>query len=253
MKKVVAVLAMALTLGSLVPVGDAADAKDAALPDAEYPKLVERAVAVIRQSLKDKPDKRGIDKSRTAALMIAAYAQENLNGADGARRATVRDAALAVADLIVNAKDYPKALKLAETLPNLMANEKAKKEKIPLLGKGADYDDLMVQFRASARGGFGIEARFEELGAHPDRAISAKELNESFLSDIYLSAVAAEVIAAYVPEDKAKAKQWQALSLAMRKESFVLADAVKAKDGKAAFKALNQLNRTCDKCHKDFR
>ena len=42
-------------------------------------------------------------------------------------------------------------------------------------------------------------------------------------------------------------------SMALRRQSLEVAGAVQAKDGKATAKALQQLNLTCDRCHKEFR
>lgn len=224
------------------------------LPAAEYPKVVDYAITVIREALgKENPDKRSADRARMAAVMIAAYAQQDLGGADAAQRAGVRDAALEVAALIKN-KEYAKAIQRAESLPKLPADSKAKKEKVKLLGAIVDFDDVMTQFRQPPRGGLGIEGRFEELEALGGAAIPAKEMDELLARQAYLTAVAAELTAAHVPEDKKDMlKEWQKLSAEMRQHALALGAATRAKDGKAAFRALERLNRSCVQCHKAFR
>jgi hypothetical protein len=109
----------------------------------------------------------------------------------------------------------------------------------------------MTQFRAASSGGLGIEDRLDTLGRSPDETIPAKELTEPLLLDAYRSAVAAELLHGHQPKEDAK--EWHKLAEVMRRQSLDLAAAARAKDGKAAFQAVNQLNRTCDKCHQVFR
>src|SRR5262249_43903047 len=86
----------------------AADGDAPLLPDGDYPKMVKYAVKGIQDALKGSPDDTKATKAHTAAVMIAAYAQQNLSGADGQQRATVRDAALKLAETI-KAKKFPEA------------------------------------------------------------------------------------------------------------------------------------------------
>jgi hypothetical protein len=229
----------------------AADPPAPLLPDADYPKLVEFSSGVIRDALKGQPDKRAAGRARTAAIMIAAYAQQNLAGPDGQQRATLRDAALELAGLI-KAKDFDKALKKLDSLPTLKADAKAKKEKLALVDKVIEVDELMHHFRQPARGGLGIETRLDALGTM-EGGIAEKELDDLLLRQAYLLAVAAEVTAEYTPPEKDKVKDWQAYCTQMRQGGSALAAATKARDGKAALRAVEQLNQSCTKCHKDFR
>jgi hypothetical protein len=232
--------------------GSAADAPSPTVPDADYPGLLELSGGVIREALKGKPDKRSVDKARTAAVMIAAYAQQNLSGPNGPQRASVRDAALELAALI-KAKEFDKALKQLDALATLKANPKAQLAKLKLVGKSIEFDDIMTQFRQPVRGGLGIEARFDELGAGEGGVIPAKELDDALVRQALLAAVAAELTAEYVPEDKDKLKLWQALAADMRQQSLALAAVARSKDGKQTFLAVEHLNKTCAKCHKEFR
>jgi Cytochrome C' len=245
-------LACGLLLILCVLPGPAAEAPPPVLPDADYPRLVAFSADVIRTALKGKPDKRAAERARTAAVMIAAYAQQNLSGRDGQQRATMRDAALELAALI-KAKEFDKALKQLDALPNVKADAKVKKEKLKMIGAAIELDDLMAQFRQPARGGLGIEVRLDDLGAAEGGTVPAKELDDLLLWQAYLVAVAAEITAEHTPEDKDKVKNWQTYAAAMRQHASTLAAAAKAKEGKAAFRALEQLNQACAKCHKDFR
>ena len=93
-------LAISIFMVGLVGSGSAADPKGQILPDDDYPKMVKYAVKSIQDALKGSPDDVKATKARTAAIMLAAYAQQNLGGADGQQRATARDAALKIADTI---------------------------------------------------------------------------------------------------------------------------------------------------------
>jgi hypothetical protein len=230
----------------------AADPATSILPDSDYAKQVEFSSGVVRAALKGKPDKRAGERARTAAIMIAAYAQQNLSAGNGPQRAALRDAALELAGLI-KVKEYDKAVKQLEALPTVKADAKAKREKLKLAGKAIELDDLMTQFRQSARGGLDIEARLDALGSIAGGSLPEKELDDLLVRQAYLIAVAAEITADYTPEDKDKVKSWQTYAAGMRQHAAALAAAAKSKDGKAAFRALEQLNQVCANCHKDFR
>jgi hypothetical protein len=237
--------------GLLIGVGLllAADGKDATVPDSVYPGLQDSSVKIIREALKGEVRGRAATRAATAAVMLAAFAQQNLAGADGGKRATIRDTALEIAALI-RKKDHAAALKQLDTLPTLAADPKVKKEPIKLEAK-IDYKDVMTQFRAPSAGGLGIEDRLDTLGRNVDDTVPAKDLTEVVLHDAYRSAVAAELLHGHQPKEDAK--EWHKLADAMRRQSLDLATAVKVKDGKAAYQAVQQLNRTCDKCHQQFR
>lgn len=236
-----------LLLG-MVLVAGAADPVEVA-PESVYRRQTEEATKIIRESLKDEVRARARIKAETTAVMLAAFAQQGLAGKDGPKRAAMRDAALEIAEKI-RKKDYAAALKQLDTLPSLAADPKAKPEPVKLEAK-IDYKDVMAQFNPRNKYGLGIEDRFDELGRSPDDTVPAAELGEALLLDAYRSAVAAELLRGHVPKDDAK--NWRALVESMRRQSLELAAVVQAKDGKATYKAVNQLNRTCDRCHQAFR
>jgi hypothetical protein len=237
----------ALLLGGVLVAG-AADPVEIA-PESIYRLQTEDATKIIRESLKDEVRARARAKAETAAVMLAAFAQQGLAGKDGPKRAAVRDAALEIAEKI-RKKDYAAALKQLDTLPALSADPKAKRELVKLEAK-IDYKDVMAQFNPRTKYGLAIEERFDELGRSPDETVPAGQLGEPLLLDAFRSAVAAELLRGHEP--KSEAKEWRALVETMRRQSLELAAAVQAKDGKATYRAVNQLNRTCDKCHQAFR
>jgi hypothetical protein len=220
------------------------------LPDAEYPRLLGPSVQTIVTSLAGEPTRRGVEKARVAALMLAEFAQQNLGGADGQQRATVRDAAVQVAALIKD-KKYAEAVKLAQQLPTLPANPAARRDKVKLLGTLLDVEELMGQFRSPKVGGLGIETLLDDLGNSKGGLLPPEALTDSLRLLAYQTAVAADLSRQHVPDKKAK--DWQAYAEAMRKSALQLGTAVGTKDGKGAFSAIEQLNTSCNKCHKEFR
>lgn len=221
-----------------------------AVPATVYRRQLDEATKLIRDSLQGEVRPRTAARAATAAVMLAAIAQHHgMVGDDGAKPLAVRDAALEIAGYI-RKKDYAAALKRLDALPTLAGDPKAKREWLPL-EKKIDYKDVMAQFRAPREGGLGIEDRLDALGRSPDETLPAKELTDALQLDAYRSLVAAELLRGHEP--KSDAKEWRRFADAMRAQSLQLATAVRDSDGKAAYKAINQLNRTCDSCHQAFR
>ncbi|MBY0526344.1 MAG: hypothetical protein K2R98_23320 [Gemmataceae bacterium] len=245
----VRVTAMVLGLGIMAAaeIGSGQGAKDGTLPDAEYAKMLKRSVKGIQDALKGTPEEPMIEKARTAAVMTAAYAQDNLNGADGQQRATVRDAALKVAELI-KAKKYADASKLAGTLPTLEADPKAKKEKVKLIDVHLTFSDLMHQFRLKPDGGWGIFGHLQEIQTKKPTMMPREELNDNFVLEAYQVAVAADLLHGHM--HKAKPKEWGEYTDDMKKFAIDLGEKLRAKDAKASPEALSRLTTTCFSCHK---
>jgi hypothetical protein len=181
--------------------------------------------------------------------MIAAYAQENLGGADGQQRATVRDAALKLADTI-QSKKYAEAIKQAGAIASLPADANAKKEKIKLVDKHLPYRDLMNQFNHPPEGGWGIHRELYAYQLGMKSAIPQADLREPLLLKAYQVAVTAELVESKVP--RTKEKEWSNYASSLRKGAVELADAVKAKDGKAGLDAISKVTNSCTNCHKVF-
>jgi hypothetical protein len=244
----------AFSLASLLlgisSIASSADAPAPLLSDGDYPRMVEPTVKLVQTSLAGTPNRRAADKARLAVIMLAAFAQQNLKGADAQQRATVRDAALIIAGMIQK-KQFAEALKEVERLPNLPANPDAKKERVKLIGPYLDVEELMGQFRSEKVGGLGIEARLDQLSVEKGGAVSAAAMTDELRLMAVRTAVAAELAREHVPMNKAPL--WQKFADQMRKSAGELADAVKTKDGKSAFGAATRLNNSCNDCHKEFR
>lgn len=245
-------LLLVLVFGVIAP-GAAADSKGPLVPDTDYAKFLKRGAKGIQDALKDgKPSEENKDKARTSALLIAAYAQANLDGADGQERATVRDAALKVIDL-VKAGKFEEASKLADSLSGLKADAKAKKEKVPLEGY-ANFADLMHQFRPPSQGGWGIYSHLNKLQTDMKTVLPAREVGEPFILEAEHVALTADLALNVIPKDKLKEKDFKTNLETMRAGAVELAEALKEKDAaKIAPTPLSKLTTACIGCHKSFR
>jgi hypothetical protein len=241
-------LALAMGVWVLSSGSRAADAPGQVIPDADYPKMLKYGVKGIQDSLKGTPKDELIIKARTAALMVAAYAQENLQGAEGQQRATVRDAALKIADAI-DAKKYAEASKQASELASLKANPAAKKEKIKLIDDRVKFKDLMNQFNHPPEGGWGIHREFYQyqLGM---KGIPATSLADPLLLKAYQVGVTAELMNDKTPSKNQK--EWATYAGDLKAGALELAEAVRAKDGKAGVTAITKVTTSCTSCHKIF-
>jgi len=246
-----------LVIGLLVGPSGAADSKDGSLPDADYPKVVEAQVKVLQEALKAMQEakekeevKKAQRKAHNTAVLLAAAAQDNLAGKDGAQRATLRDAAVQIVEQVKKGQ-VNEAVKLAGGLKDLKADAKAKTEKVKLFDAHIDLDILMSAYKLPKAGGQGWEKLLLNLATDKKKTIPPTGLNDALLQAAYQSALIADLSAAYVPaKDK---KDWDSLCVDMKKGSLELAEKVKAKDGKAAFAALSKLNTSCSVCHDKFR
>ncbi len=241
-----------LTLLAVAETGSAADSKSHVVPDADYPKLVKRLTKGIQESLKGgKPADEAREKARTAAVLIAAAAQTKLDGSDGQMRATLRDAALKVADAIKAGK-YDEALKLADGLATLKEDPKAKKEKVQLVEDYITFPKLMHQFRPPKEGGWGIFGHLYKLQTDMKPVLPRGEINENFILEADQIALSADVALSNVP--KSKPKEFTTNLEKLRQGAIDLAEALKDKDAaKTAVEPLSKLTTTCFGCHKTFR
>jgi len=248
--------ALVFALG-LVALGQAQEGKDVVVPDGDYAKLVEAQLKVVQEGLKGAKEatekdqvKKMKTKARCAAVMIAAAAQDNLAGKDGQQRATVRDAALNLAALVKGEK-YDEAVKLAGELKDLKEDSKAKKEKVKLYEAHLDLQEVMSQFKQPKAGGQGIEKLLLNLATDKKKVVPPAAINDALLSTTYQIALLSDLTHDHVPaKDK---KDWDIWSVDMKKGALEMASQLKAKDGKAAFAALNKLNTSCSACHERFK
>jgi hypothetical protein len=227
--------------------GGAQGDKDQILPDAEYPKMLQRNVKAIQDALRNNPGADLVEKAQTAAVLLAAYAQQNLDGPEGQQRATVRDAALKVADLIKD-KKFADASKLAGKLATLEADPKAKKEKIKLIDVYIGPPEIMHQFRLVPDGGWGIFGHLQRIQTKQYKEMPRDEINPVFVQEMYQVAVSADLVHGHM--HKARPKEWAQYTDELRKSAVELAEALRDKKVKDAPTILSQLTTTCFNCHK---
>jgi cytochrome c556 len=257
--------ALVLALGGLAASGFASDDKPGVpLPEADYDKLVDRALKTLEQGLQGlasgekKYGPRFQRQARAAAVMIAAYAQNGPASRDAQQRAALRDAALQVAATI-KAEKYAEARKQAAVLKGAKLEGKVDQLPMPLMPKYLDLLEAMQQF-SSLPGGLALE-RERILSVLSDKEVrKLKALPEKYLTEDYAlaawqMAVIAELIKDH-PPPKAKGaglKEWQGFTADMRQAATDLASQIQKKDGKAALAALQKLNASCRGCHEPFR
>jgi hypothetical protein len=250
---------LALGFWLLTAAGDstAADSKGPIVPDADYPKLIDQQLKVLDEALKALKPAKDLEEikklsaqARCAAVMIAAVAQDNLAGKDGAQRASLRDAALRVAAL-VKTKKVDDAIKAAADLKNVKADAKAKMEKIKLFDVHIDLPETMSQFKLVKARGQGIESLLFKLGQDKKRMVPPAAATDAVMQALYQTILVADLVTDYVPPKNAKA--WKSHTADMRFGAVDMVEKLRAKDGKGAFTDLSKLNTSCSACHKEFR
>lgn len=248
-RSVVAGAGLVLGVWLLAVAPGTAQTKDQVLPDPEYPKMLAYGVKNVKDALKGgSPKEELVTKARTTAVMIAAYAQQNLEGPDGQTRATVRDAALKVVKAIDD-KKYADAAKQADALLTLKEDPNAKKEKVKLIDDQVRVRDLMNQFNHPPEGGYGIHREFYQLQLGM-KGIAANDLRDPLMMKAYQVAVTADLMSNKTP--KKNEKEWANYTVELRKAGQELAEAVKAKESKNALDAIAKVTTSCTSCHKTF-
>jgi hypothetical protein len=222
------------------------------LPVSDLKALIQHDAELVNKALV-KLTKNNDKRAKAGALLIAAYAQENLKGKDGHQMATIRDRALAVLKALEKG-DADQAKKLAADLgPGLAADKNAKAEGTDLV-KLMPLDTLMKVYASERFGGFNLEKSLEEL-ADLKGDLSAAEAAKAALLG-HKNAAIALLTAHHAPEkdDGAKTKaSWVDFSKDTRGAALALAAAAKSKSGDAIAKAAQKLSAACTKCHDVFR
>jgi hypothetical protein len=239
-----ALLAGGLSFLSFSTFGLAADPKAPTIPDADYAKLVESETKMLDEALKDK-DKKAPTRARIIAIVLAAAAQDNLAGKDAQQRATVRDAALKIADLIKD-KKMDEAAKIVADLPTMKPDAKAKTEKVKIMGDKVDVQELMSQFQPTKGGGLGYEKTLIDLASSKGKKVDDKTPTLAYHVGI-IGALSKEYVADKTP------KKWEEFAEAMRSSAEELADAAGKKDAKATLTAVNKVTTSCSQCHDIYR
>lgn len=237
-------------------VGDRSHAADdkatggVAMSEDEFKKLVASSVKNIQKALSEKPDKKNTLKAQTAAVMIAAYAQYAQGGPSAADKASLRDAALKLADTIAAGK-VDDAKKQTDGLAAAKADPAAKTEPVPILAKSKlDLAKVMRQFGPVVIGGYGIEDRLKKMTALGNKLPEAQMSEEFVLTLLQIATIAA--LAKDNPPSKNPAG-FVKLSEDFRVLATTVADASRMKEGPKAAATLYKMTIHCNKCHDKYR
>src|SRR5206468_1684177 len=108
-----------------------------------------------------------------------------------------------IADAIKAGK-YDDALKLADSLPTLKEDPKAKKEKVRLVEDYITFPKLMHQFRPPKEGGWGIYGHLYKLQTAMKPVLPREEINDTFILEADQVALSADLALTNVPKSKPK-------------------------------------------------
>jgi hypothetical protein len=257
----VGTVTLALGLCSFLATGRGAAADDKAnpwkpsIPEDDLNRLVDQDMKLLQKRLEGKMDEKTARKVRMAALMIAVYAQNAKNGRDAQRLATLRDAAIKLADA-ANAKRFDDVKKDAEGLAALKPDPAAQPGKL-FVPKDFEVEDLMRPFALESLGGQGFEKRIISLTKRPLPTAQMNKESEELALMGYKAAMIGQIARTHDPEKEPRAakdqKEWESLSADMYDAAMEFATAAKAKDPKALKTAAVKLNNNCSACHKKFR
>jgi hypothetical protein len=245
----VAILKMTLATLSLVVVGIVASHGQGTAPDLGNLVAMEKK-SIDAEMAKSSFSKKGQNRVRMAAFMIAVYAQNAKN--DAAAMATLRDQALKVMKAAAAGKADEVKASAAQLSLAIQADPAAKTGPVAL-EKHLDLELLMRVFSSQKSGGFDLEKIVEDL-------VDAKSLDAGQLEKAALAGQKIQLLAAVVPQyapasDKGKRtkKDWNDITAEMQKEAGALAAAAMAGKAGEIGKAAKRLSVTCTKCHDIFR
>lgn len=197
---------------------------------------------------------------KSASVLLALYAQDQLGGKDGAKMTALRDAALKIAGKAktstVVTKDQAafasEIAALAKVAPASAVGKPIDPKKI-LEDTKLELHEVMDLFGSSVGGGMNLEKDIQNLKKEGVKSVAAAELvgaRTAILADLTL----------WLPNEKAGSgaskKQWDDYSAEMKKFSLEIAtEAAKGdKADKAKIKtAAGKLDASCTNCHNKFR
>jgi hypothetical protein len=244
-------LGLALGIVFLSSAGGAADDKDSPgvpVSEAEFKKLVDGSVKTVQGVLKGTPDRKALNKARTAAVMIAAFAQYAKT--EGGDKTALREAGLKLYEAIRGNK-LDEARQLVESIAKGVPEGGAAKEGGIMARLELEPGEVMRQFAAQSAGGNGGEALLKKMTAITKRELPAKDMNDDFVLLALRIATMAELMKEHKPSEDPKA--WPKFAEELRKNGLDLAEQARKKNGSAAFARVYEVTLTCNKCHKKYR
>ena len=193
---------------------------------------------------------------KSSALMIAAYAQSRIGskGADDAKLATLRDAAIKVGTAAGKKKFDDAAAGVKALSIAAAADPKASVKKVDLVAAAGEFDieELMYQFKKTSVGGLGIE---EEIKAQAKKATITPANATAMAQRVLIIADFCDVIGINGGFNAGKPKKaWDDFNKDMRVAAQGLITAAAGKPTAAALQtAFTKLDSSCVKCHDKFK
>jgi hypothetical protein len=229
----------------------AADAPKAALAPSTAEMAIENDTAHLMKLFELAKTKKKIEgRIKSNALLIATYAQMNLDGPNGDKMAAIRDQALKVAEAAAK-----KDLAAAEALAKELTTAKGSGDKKPVnLSKAAKVElvEVMDLFGGSIGGGMNIEKDIREAKKNGPKDAKSAELigaRSAALATLYIE---------LMPElgGKKTKDDWIKWSTQARTQAAdIAAEAAKGEKADLAKlkKMISSLDATCTTCHNTFR
>jgi hypothetical protein len=226
------------------------------VPAAAAEKAVEADIAHLKTLFELAKSKKKLEgRTKATALLIAQYAQDNMDGPNADKLAGLRTEALKVAEAAAK-KDLTAAQQLSAGLENPKADAKADKKPMKL---GAmhklELHEVMDLFGGSVGGGMNIEKDIREAKKNGPKDAAAASLIATRTAAI--ADLAVDVAPDYLPmfgPMKPKA-EWDRLMGEMKKlAGEVAAEANKSKPDLTKLKTMiGKLDANCVSCHNKYR
>jgi hypothetical protein len=237
-----------------------ADDAGAPVPEGEFKTLFDQDVKNISKMIEVGKMPGAANKSKGSrsiksdAMMIAFYANSRIGtkGADDAKLAALRDAAIKVA-VAGGKKNFAAAAQAVKdlTLDGTSGKGAAKQMGLADLAKASDMDieELMYQFKKTGVGGLGteeeIKAAAKKGGVNPAEAAA-------IAARIHAVADYCDVVTVKFDAKKTE-KDWKSYNKDMKAAAKDLQTAAASKDNKKIQAAFDKVDRGCVACHEKMK
>ena len=221
------------------------------LPTGTASKLIAADIEFLQKGFEKTPTAKGfITGLKSAAMLLALNAQNNLDGPDGAKMAAIRDTALKIAGALEAGK-VADAKKAVETLATASGGDPKKTIKLAEQ-HNFSLDEAMKVLGPAISGGMNIENDLKPKDV--DKTI--KDLKKVELYGARIALVGQYSLD--LPSNEAvgeKKKKWDEWSKEMTTLGMAMAEAAKADkpDLVGLKKKIATLNKNCADCHNVFR
>jgi hypothetical protein len=228
--------------------------------NADVKAAMEFNATVLQEALGQEKVTRALKlKAATAARMVALAAQSG-GRAKNAQLATIRDAALKLAEAIDKADDKDKIAAVRATAKDLLTlkpDENAQLAALEIMDKKFKLEDIMNQFSRERTGGR-EDRLLSGLGIESKLKAWEDELPKAGLGEVVQTGNQLCMVFEAVKDHQANVKfgpqeQWKKFCDQAYTASADLRDAARKGDAAATTKALKAMNTSCVKCHEVFK